>query len=220
MKYRIEGHCHTKDSSPCGQVYAEDILKAYQENNYSGIIITDHFSYQVFGNNDSWKNIVDKFLLGYKNAKKLESKYNIKIYLGMEIRFTDSYNDYLVYGITEEFLYQNEWLYMKSLKELKTLSKDKYLIIQAHPFRYGNTLADLNLLDGIEINNTNPHNICNNHLAYNAYLKSNLIPTCGCDFHSIDCISKTEYMEFFNLPKDNSELVAMIKQRKYIIKTK
>ena len=70
MKYRIEEHCHTKDSSPCGQVCAEDILKAYQENNYSGIIITDHFSYQVFGNNDSWKNIVDKFLLGYKNANK------------------------------------------------------------------------------------------------------------------------------------------------------
>ena len=220
MKYKIEGHCHTKESSPCGQVYSEEILKAYQEKNYNGIIITDHFSYSVFGDNEDWKTIVDKFLLGYKNAKKLENKYNIKIYLGMEIRFNDSYNDYLVYGINEEFLYNNEWLYMKSLQDLKNLTKNKYLIIQAHPFRWSNTLADINLLDGIEIKNTNPNNECNNHLAYEVWLKTNLIPTCGCDFHSIDCISENEYMLFSNLPQNNTELVKMLIDGKYEIKEK
>lgn len=220
MKYIIEGHCHTKDSSPCGQIYAEDLIKLYKNKNYAGIIITDHFSYSVFKNQDTWKEICDKFLLGYRNAKKLESIYNIKIYLGMEIRFNDSYNDYLIYGITEEFLYSNEWIYMKSLKELKEICQNKYLIIQAHPFRGGNYLAELSLLDGIEINNTNPNNVCNNHLAYEAWKNTNLIPTIGCDFHSADCISEDEYMLFNELPNDNKDLVQYLINRNYILKEK
>lgn len=220
MKYLIEGHCHTKDSSPCGQVYAKDLVKLYKDKNYNCIIITDHFSYSVFNDSDTWENICNKFLQGYRNAKLLEEEFDIKILLGMEIRFNDSYNDYLVYGIDENFIYSNEWIYMKSLKELKELTKDKYLIVQAHPFRGGNKLADISLLDGIEINNTNPNNICNNHLAFNAWKNTNLIPTAGCDFHSADCISKDEYMLFDELPLNNRHLVELFKSRKYIIKEK
>jgi tyrosine-protein phosphatase YwqE len=217
MGYKIEFHCHTNESSPCGQTSAKDIVKLYRENQYDGIIITDHFSYSVFKDNDSWEIIVNRFLKGYKLAKEEALKYNIKIYLGMEIRFLDSNNDYLVYGIDEEFLLNNPWLYMKDLKYLDKLCENKYLIVQAHPYRYDNTLADIKYLDGIEYNNTNPNNQCNKNLAYESWIKTNLIGTCGCDFHSPDCISKTEYMLFNNLPNNNNELVKELINRNFTV---
>lgn len=215
MGYKIEFHCHTSESSPCGQTSAKEIVKLYKENNYDGIVITDHFSYSVFKDNDTWENTVNKFLKGYKIAKEEAKKYNLKIYLGMEIRFLDSNNDYLVYGLDEDFLFNNPWLYMKDLKQLDKLCENKYLIVQAHPYRWDNTLADINYLDGIEYNNTNPNNECNNNLAYDSWIKTNLIGTCGCDFHSPNCISKTEYMLFDNLPNNNTELVRELIMKNY-----
>ena len=217
MPYKIEGHCHTSESSPCSQTSAKEIVKLYKYENYDGIIITDHFSYSVFKDTDSWENIVSKFLKGYKTAEIEAQKYNIKVYLGMEIRFLDSNNDYLVYGIDENFLYNNPWLYMKDLKHLDKVCNGKYLIIQAHPYRWDNTLADIKYLDGIEYNNTNPNNECNNEKAYNSWKNTNLLGTCGCDFHSPDCISKKEYMEFINLPNNNEELVKELISRNFVV---
>ena len=217
MPYKIEGHCHTSESSPCAKTNAKEVVKLYSEANYDGIIITDHFSYSVFKDNDSWDNIVNKFLKGYRIAKEEADKFNIKIYLGMEIRFLDSNNDFLVYGIDEEFLFNNPWLYMKDLKYLDKICKDKYLIIQAHPYRWDNTLVDIKYLDGIEYNNTNPNNECNNERAYSSWIQTDLIGTCGCDFHSPDCISKTQYMLFNSLPMNNEELVKLFIKNDFIV---
>ena len=217
MSYKIEGHCHTNESSPCARTSAKDIVKIYYENSYDGIIITDHFSYSIYKDNHSWEDIVNKFLLGYRKAKEEANKYNIKVYLGMEMRFLNSNNDYLLYGIDENFLYNNPWIYMKDLKYLHSIIDNKFLIVQAHPFRWDNTLADIKYLDGIEYLNTNPNNNCNNHLAYEAWINTNLIGTCGCDFHSPDCINKTIYMNFFELPNNNLDLIKIMREKKFTI---
>ena len=51
MGYKIEFHCHTSESSPCGQTSAKDIINLYRENKYDGIVITDHFSYYIYKDN-------------------------------------------------------------------------------------------------------------------------------------------------------------------------
>ncbi len=43
---------------------------------------------------------------------------NFRVYLGMEIRFPHDENDFLVYGMDEEFFFRHPWLYMKELPEL------------------------------------------------------------------------------------------------------
>ena len=218
MAFKIEMHLHTKESSPCAKTSIKEALVAFKENGYDAVVITDHFYHSIFESFSSWKEIVDKFLLGFKEAKKLEKTIGIKVYLGMEIRFPQNYNDYLIYGIDEEFIYEHEYIYNTSLEEFFDLVKDKYVVVQAHPFRWGNTLYDTKYLHGIEILNTNPHNNCPNDLAYNEWVKTDLIATCGCDFHKIDCITNSNYMTFPYLPKDNQELIKLLKKKEYEIK--
>lgn len=217
MSIKIEMHLHTKESSPCAKVDVKDALVMFKEKGYDAVIITDHFYHNIYESYSCWKDIVDKFLLGYKEALKVADSIGIKVFLGMEIRFPQNYNDYLVYGIDEEFIYQHEYIYNTSLEEFFNLVKDKYVVVQAHPFRWGNTLYDVNYLHGIEILNTNPHNNCPNDLAYNEWIKTDLIATCGCDFHKVDGIPESNYMTLPKLPEDNLELIKLLRTKKYKI---
>lgn len=217
MKYKIEMHFHTAESSPCAKTSVVDALKAFKENGYDAVIITDHFYHHIFENYDNWKDIVDKFLLGYREALKEADKIGIKVFLGMEIRFPQNYNDYLVYGIDEEFIYNHKYMYNTSIEDFYELIKDKYIVVQAHPFRWSNTLYDTAYLHGIEVLNTNPNNECKNHLAYEKWVGTGLIATCGCDFHSLNCITNSHYMTFDKMPTNNEELINILRNKLYEI---
>ena len=68
MEYRYELHAHTKNTSLCAQIDAEELIKKYKEAGYAGIVITDHFSPRTFtpGEFLSKKKAVDHFLQGYR----------------------------------------------------------------------------------------------------------------------------------------------------------
>lgn len=217
MNYKIEMHLHTSESSPCAKTSINDALIAFKEKGYKAVVITDHFHHGNFSQFKTWKEVVDKLLVGYKTALIQGEKLGLKVFLGIEIRFPQSFNDYLVYGIDEEFLYSNEYIYNTSIKDFYNLIKDKYIVVQAHPFRWGNTLYDINYLHGIEIYNTNPNNNCPNDLAIKEWKKTNLIATVGCDFHSLDCINETHNIYLDYLPNNNKELVELLKNKKYKI---
>lgn len=217
MGIKIEMHLHTKESSPCAKIGAAEAIREFKENGYDAVIVTDHFYHHIFENYSNWKDIVDKFLLGYRTALKEAEKLGIKVFLGMEIRFPQNYNDYLVYGIDEEFIYNHEYIYNTSIEEFFNLIKDKYIVVQAHPFRWSNTLYDIKYLHGIEILNTNPNNECRNELAYEKWIGTNLIATCGCDFHNLNCITNSHYMTFEKMPVNNNEIIQILKDKKYKI---
>lgn len=213
-------HLHTSESSPCAKTNAINTIKAFKENGYDAVVVTDHLYHNIYKDYADWKSIINNFLKGYNIIKEEAKNLGIKVYLGVEIRFPQSYNDYLVYGIDEEFLYNHEYIYNTSIEEFYELVKDKYIIVQAHPYRWGSTLYNPKYLHGVEILNTNPNNDSKNHLAYEAWLKTDLISTCGCDFHREDCITNSAYMTFDKLPCDNNELVELLRKKEYeIIKT-
>ena len=115
-------HFHTKNTSNCANVKAEVAVEEYIKAGYDGIVVTDHLSPSTFMKYGrellSWKKKVDFFLRGYKAAKETANG-RIQVLLGMELRFNKSEgeNDYLVYGITEEFLYSHpELLHLNSKK--------------------------------------------------------------------------------------------------------
>lgn len=217
MSIKIEMHCHSKESSPCAKTSIKEALVAFKENGYDAVVITDHFYHNINKDFKTWKEIVENFLRGYKIALEESKQLGIKVFLGMEIRFPQNYNDYLVYGIDEEFIYEHEYIYNTSIEEFFDLVKDKYVVVQAHPFRWGNTLYDTKYLHGVEILNTNPNNECENDRAYNAWINTGLISTCGCDFHSLNCITNSNYMTLNYMPKDNKEFVEILKNREYKI---
>lgn len=185
-RFLFDTHVHTAEVSRCARVSAQDVVKLYKQAGYSGIVITDHMSLQTFKKveNLPWKKQVDHFLSGYNNAKKLESE-SFSVLFGMEIKFLDSENDYLVYGFNEDFLYSDPELnHYPSLKAFRPVVKKNNLIVfQAHPFRTGMTVSDYHLLDGIETYNGHASHNSNNDIALRWANKYGLRKLSGSDFH-------------------------------------
>ena len=112
-KFLIDIHVHTSEVSGCGQVKAEDAVKMYHSAGYQGLMITDHFHKQYFDGLklESWEKKIDRYLEGYHKAQKEGQRLGMEILLGMEFRNCETDNDFLIIGVTEDFLYTHPDLY-------------------------------------------------------------------------------------------------------------
>lgn len=210
---KFEMHFHTEESSPCGKISAKKGVELYKKAGYNGLVVTDHFSEIVYGGEEDgkWEDICERFLVGYRHAKKSVKNGDFKVFLGMEIRFPDSDNDFLVYGINEDFPRQYPWIYMKGLKFLYDVAKEKnLLIVQAHPYRGSCFLAPVEFLHGIEVYNGNPRQNSRNELALKAAHDNGLLKITGSDFHQEEDISG-RFFELKSMPCMEQELVELIK---------
>lgn len=155
MEYKYELHCHTKEVSRCAAINVDDLIKKYKEAGYSGLVLTDHYSPMTFDLPDffSKKKAIDHYLRAYRKAKKYNDE-NFTVLLGMELRFYATVNDYIIYGITEEMLYELPFLLSVYIKKASKLLRERGCIfLQAHPFRKMITRADPKYLDGVEVFN-------------------------------------------------------------------
>jgi len=185
-EYKYDTHAHTSETSPCGRVPAAELVQQYKAAGYSGVVITDHYFGDFFRRMlfRSWPKKIGTYLKGYKNALVEASKLDFDIILGMEIRFDENVNDYLVYGIDEDFLLNYKKLYRLGLAKFKKLAVEKgLLVVQAHPFRSYLDRADPSLLDGVEVYNGNPRHDSKNDLARGFAQENGLFATSGSDFH-------------------------------------
>ncbi len=191
--YKIDTHVHTAEVSPCGVVEAKEIVKMYKESAYYGLIITDHYGDYFFHNHEklNWNDKIDKLMTGYYKTRERAEKEGLLVLLGIEINFVWSANDYLVYGLNEEFLKQNRNLHQLDLKEFKALIKQENAVIyQAHPFRPGMEILDPEVLDGVEVFNGNPRHNSRNALAYKYSLENDLKMLSGSDFHQEEDLAR------------------------------
>ncbi len=224
-KYLYEMHFHTKNTSNCANVSAEDAVEEYIKAGYDGIVVTDHLSsstYMKYGRELlPWKKKVDFFLRGYKAAIK-QANGRIPVLLGMELRYRTSEgdNDYLVYGINEEFLYNTpELLTLNSKSFYEVAQKNGFLVFQAHPFRVGMKVTNPKFLDGVEIFNGNPRHNSSNDIAKIWAKKYDLLVTSGSDYHEFEDLGSGGI--WFNKKiTDNETLVEEILKRDYEIKEK
>ena len=217
-------HCHTDEVSACGKVPAEELVEMYIQKGYDGIVITDHINASTFLDyeEENWEEKINYFLKGYKDAVEA-AKGRIKILLGLELCRSGSRNDYLVYGITEEFLrkYNNESVQLMnmSVKELSQLFRENgMLFFQAHPFRNGLKVVPPEYLDGIETYNGNPRHASRNDIASLWAKKYNLLEVSGSDFHQIDDIARGGII-FDGEINSQEDLINAIKSRPELIKT-
>lgn len=195
-RYLYEMHAHTRETSRCANVDAHEMVKCYMKSGYNGIVITDHMSPSTFerfeGQNMPWDEKVDYFLNGYHEALDAANG-KIKILLGMELRFDapNNMNDYLVYGVTEKFLYNTPDLLNMELRDFSKLAhKNRMIIFQAHPFRIGMTISNPKYLNGIEAYNGNPRHNSSNRLAEIWADSHNLLRTSGSDFHEYEDLAR------------------------------
>lgn len=211
-EFLYEMHTHTRETSRCAAVDAHEVVREYINAGYDGIVITDHMSPSTFarfkGTNMSWKEKVDLFLSGYHEALEAADG-RINILLGMELRFDapDNINDYLVYGLTEEFLYEHPDILNMKLRDFSILAhENKMLIYQAHPFRYGMKVVDPKYLNGVEVYNGNPRHRSNNSIADMWAKKHDLLRSSGSDYHEENDVGRGG-MYFSREIKDNETLV-------------
>ena len=188
MKWEM--HVHTAECDPHASVRAEDIVKLYRDCGYDGLVITDHYfalSHEWFRDDvisGDQRSFLDRWLRGYRAAREAGERLGVTVLLGAEVRLDGSnINDYLVYGLTEDYLYQAPLLHrLHSPEELVAALPEDACVVQAHPFRNGMTVQNPFPLFGIEVYNGGTE-LFRNQMAkqYAAHYGKPMLS--GSDFH-------------------------------------
>lgn len=193
---KFELHVHTKECDIVAHSSGADIVKMYHEAGYDGLVITDHyFSYFYDWFADELKGLSDRDIAmrrlnGYYAARNEGEKLGFTVLPGAEVRFDGTINDYLIYGLDEEFYLSCPVLNrLKSIEELKSVLPEDALVVQAHPFRNQMTVCDPALLFGIEVYNggTEPFR---NELAEVFASHYEKAMTSGSDFHAAGALGR------------------------------
>ena len=185
-KYLYDLHIHTSESSGCGETCAADIVARYKGLGYDGIVITDHVGASALRNRgETYDEKITNVLKGYRAAKALEDE-NFTVILGMELRFLENDNDYLVYGIDEEFMRRVNLTEFEKPEDFVVVAKENNLaFFQAHPFRDGMTVLNPTILDGIEVYNGHGGHDSRNDIALCWAKKFGVRMISGSDFHYV-----------------------------------
>lgn len=218
MEYKYELHCHTGIVSRCGRVEPKEIARLYKEKGYSGIVVTDHYSPMTFTPNWNPQKQIDFYINGYKEMKKYEDE-NFSVMFGMEIRHYWSANDYLIYGVEEEWLRQQGNLLNVFEKKLYNMVHSQgYLIYAAHPFRVGRTRCNPEYIDGVEIYNGKTEKALNDK-AYEWAKQTGRLMVSGSDFHTVKNLARGGIITDRQI-KNNSDLLEVLRKQNFkMIKT-
>lgn len=191
--YKYETHLHTKEGSACASAPAAEMARAHKAAGYDGIFVTDHFFY---GNTAvpkelPWEERIDLYFKGYEHAKEAGDEIGLKVWFGCE--FTVNSADFLIYGMTKEWMKANEQLLMYTDERVlfRTLRGMGCFIVHAHPFRSDPYIHHISLypydVDAVEVINAShdPKNLYNERakLYADSY---GLIKTGGSDSHHLD----------------------------------
>ncbi len=202
--YKLELHCHNREVSACSDCPAEALIAAYRAAGYSGVVSTNHINRGTFGRMQDapWEEKAAYFLAGYE-ALKAAAGDDFDVLLGCEINLSPveplpeplrnqgwiSYypNDYLIYGVTADWLIHTGDMRYMTLEQLSRSAREAgFLFVHAHPFRRETVMQDPEWFDGYEIYNGNPRQQSHNDLADAWATLRGKIKTSGSDFHKAD----------------------------------
>jgi len=218
MGFKTELHIHTSEASKCSRISAEELIEVYIEKGYTTVVITDHyndFNFKRIGD-ITWQEKNDIFISAYNAAKKAANG-RINVILGMEYRNNNSNNDYLVFGVTEDFIRKNNVddehnTLSMNLKEFTDLAHaNNMLIFQAHPFRDGMKIINPSYLDGIEVLNANVGHDSRNDVAKLWAEKYKLLECAGSDCHDLSSAAAAAIVTDFPIT-NNEELIEALKK--------
>jgi len=180
--------------SACGHNTPAEQVHAYALRGYTGIIITDHF---INGNSScprhlSWEEKMHFIVSSYEAAKVAGDACGLDVFLGWEYSIRGT--DFLTYGLGLDFLLANPDFHRLNAADYSALVRSAGgYIVQAHPFRTGNWIAepypvDPSLLDGIEVFNASiaPTQPEANDKARAFAHKHGLAMQAGTDSHNVN----------------------------------
>jgi predicted metal-dependent phosphoesterase TrpH len=193
---KYELHAHTAECDRVAQHSGAEMVRLYADAGYSGMVITDHYFslfYEWFKDEfcpSDHKSIIDRYLRGYHSARNEAERIGFSLLCGAEVRFDNTPNDYLIYGLEEDDLYTIPLLNrLKNLRELLAVLPDRAVVVQAHPFRDNMTVVSPDLLFGVEAHNgrTSPFR---NKMARDYAEHYGKVMTSGSDFHKMKDLAR------------------------------
>lgn len=185
--YKTELHCHTAEVSVCATESAENTVEKYIAAGYSTVVLTNHYSIHTrFAAKMKGIDFTDYLIDGYRKMRDYAGD-RLNVLLGAEVTFEapSDRNDYLVYGLTEEFLYEHKDMLAMNIETLFELcNENNFIVVHAHPIRPGHTLRGRWQVHGYEIMNGSAEN--NNLALMWAKYNSEALRTAGSDHHGPD----------------------------------
>lgn len=163
MSYKTELHCHTNFSG-CSNVPADVAVQKYIDAGYSTLVITNHFTAGYRG--DKPHPQITREMFAAAEAVREAAGDRLCVLPAMELTFRCMPNDFLVYGLSEEDIAAMDdmfdlqpWQMRDRVRELGGV------MIQAHPFRFGQTVVNPADVDGIEVFNGHAGHHSHNDIA-------------------------------------------------------
>jgi hypothetical protein len=186
MKYITELHAHSAECSECAEMTADRVALKYIRLGYDTLVLTNHFKQYEVERCGSFEKSVNTLFEAAKKAAEFAGD-RLNVIPAVEVTLNRPWNDYLIYGVTREFLLEDEGIFDYSLEKLYSRTSEAgMLLIEAHPMRFGSSPMKPKYLDGYEIfNGSNP----NNELAlswWQKYRDDAPIFTAGTDCHRLD----------------------------------
>ena len=178
---KIDPHVHSKGISGCSSVTCEQIIDEKIKLGYEGVILTNHCQSWYY-TEDKHAEFMEKVIAEFQRGKIYADKKGFRFYLGIEVTLNvPHYADWLLYGVTEDFLRNSPCLYLLSQKELfKYCEKWGVVMIQAHPYRQ--SPCDPKYMHGVEIN-CSIEDLDKESLVVAFAKEHNLLVVCGTDYH-------------------------------------
>ncbi|MBR6771759.1 MAG: PHP domain-containing protein [Clostridia bacterium] len=157
--FKYEMHCHSLPSG--GGAPIEEHIDHLISLGFSGLVITNHFLWgaTALDRTMPWNEFVDHYRRDWEEGREYGAKKDFDVLFGVEEHIGGG-KEILVYGLTPDFFYANPELADHDLKTYSRLVRAAGgIILQAHPHRVRHYMpdpgpvADLSLLDGIEVYN-------------------------------------------------------------------
>ena len=217
---KFELHAHTAECDVVAKLGGADLVKSYIDAGYDGIVITDHYFshfYEWFSDEiteQSQKSVIDRYLKGYRAARREAEKSGFVVLCGAEVRFDGSINDYLIYGLEESDFYNLPLLNrLGGIDELVRVVPDYAVVVQAHPFRDNMTVSNPCNLFGIEVYNGGTDSFRNEMAKIFAehYEKA---MTSGSDVHSEKAVARGGIATECDI-RSSRDLVEVLKSGNY-----
>ncbi len=225
--YFYELHLHTSETSRCGRSAAREMVAAYKEKGFTGLVVTDHFvnGYSWAALPETWKEKMDVFVKGYYAAKEAGDEMGMKVYFGVEYTADrPAGEDYLALGLKPEHLYEefmdcDQWTIEQFINQVHALGG---IVVRAHPYRVADYMSKKAQerpglpIDAVEVFNGGNAQELFNLQALEMAIREGKPIVAGSDTHGV-ATTATNYIGFEEDPQDYAALCAMIKEGKAFV---
>ena len=216
-RYKFELHAHSHPASGCSDLSPAELVERCKNAGADGLVLTNHAVWWMKETpKEEW---CAQYLKDYLEAKEAGEKLGLSVILGFEVRFTDTDNDYLLFGLDESDIPTvYDWMDKTAQEFYDHFHSEDVLLIQAHPNRNNMVEMARDCVDGYEVFNLHPGH--NSRVAFAARLhaQNGGIVIGGTDFHHRGHEGSL-FTCFAELPQDGKDLVRLLKSGDYIMRT-